>query len=66
MTKLKKAFKKYQTSYAGKNGFIKAIKEITYQQFLFNLEYQLLTGRNFKEGNDPEIPDLTNIYQRER
>lgn len=43
----------------GKSGFIEQSKQITYEQFLDNLEYQTLTGQNFRAK-----PELDKLYKR--
>ena len=56
-----KIYQKYQKLYDGKQGFINPKKMITYKQFLENLEYQMLMGRDIRGK-----PELKEIRNRER
>lgn len=58
---LEKMAGRYRAEYKGKTGFMKAKKEIVYEQFLDNLDYMTLTGQEFKK-----TPKLKLLYEREK
>jgi hypothetical protein len=59
--RMEQLVEKYITRYENKTGMILPKKEISYQLFLDNLEYELLLGQDFKSR-----PRLKKIYQMEK
>lgn len=61
LKRLETIIKKYKSEYMGKSGFINPKKYITYKQFIDTLEYQTLTGQDYKAHQQ-----LNKLYAREK